>query len=70
MECSRELLKNRVENILDMAVSTVSSFRESFTSGSPLQLEEMKSGNDDFGTAERMEQVEESVEQGGHQTED
>lgn len=65
MESSHELLKKRVENILDMAVSTVSSLTESFSSESPLQPEEMKSRNEDFGTAEKMEQVEESVEKEG-----
>jgi len=33
---SHEVLRKRVENILDMAVSTVSSLTESFMSGVPL----------------------------------
>ena len=52
MESFHELLKKRVENVLDMAVSTVSSLTESFASGSPLQAEEMKSDNENFGTME------------------
>ncbi|KDQ57603.1 hypothetical protein JAAARDRAFT_35295 [Jaapia argillacea MUCL 33604] len=37
---SHEILKKRVENVLDMAVSTISSLTESFTSGVPVSVEE------------------------------
>lgn len=40
MTSSSESLKRRVEAVLDMAVSTVSSLSEAFTAGVPLQTEE------------------------------
>lgn len=64
MESFNELLKKRVENVLDMAVSTVSSLTESFASGSPLQAEEMKSDNKNFGVIIKNEEVQEKTEAG------
>ena len=37
---SNEALKKRVEAVLDMAVTTVSSLSESFTAGKPVVAEE------------------------------
>ncbi|PIL34241.1 hypothetical protein GSI_03952 [Ganoderma sinense ZZ0214-1] len=42
---SSETLKRRVEAVLDMAVSTVSSLSEAFTAGVPLQMEEAPGEN-------------------------
>ncbi|KAI1796492.1 Metallo-hydrolase/oxidoreductase [Ganoderma leucocontextum] len=42
---SSEALKRRVEAVLDMAVSTVSSLSEAFTAGVPLQMEEGQGEN-------------------------
>ncbi|EJF65154.1 Metallo-hydrolase/oxidoreductase [Dichomitus squalens LYAD-421 SS1] len=41
---SSEALRRRVEAVLDMAVSTVSSLSEAFTAGVPLQVEEAAQG--------------------------
>lgn len=40
MQSSSESLKRRVEAVLDMAVTTVSSLSEAFTAGVPLQMED------------------------------
>ena len=40
MSSSSETLKKRVEAVLDMAVTTVSSLSESFMSGAPVVAEE------------------------------
>ncbi|KAH7924266.1 Metallo-hydrolase oxidoreductase [Leucogyrophana mollusca] len=46
VESESEALRKRVETVLDMAVSTVSSLTESFTSGEPLTTEDIGSKPD------------------------
>lgn len=48
MTSSNEALKRRVEAVLDMAVTTVGSLSEAFTSGAPLAGEDAGLGQEDL----------------------
>jgi len=56
---SNEALKKRVEAVLDMAVTTISSLSEAFTSGTPLASEDAALTQEKEG----MEELEKAVPQ-------
>lgn len=67
MTSSNEALKKRVEAILDMAVTTVSSLSEAFSSGAPVASEDTtltreKDGAEKLGKMEQSQDTDVEVE--------
>lgn len=60
---SNDALKKRVEAVLDMAVTTVSSLSESFTAGVPVMTEEAGLAKEKTAELAAIAEGEETMEQ-------